>query len=93
MLRAKKIWFYTLAATIFTGSSAFAVDTLNKIDENNMKQGHWVYTNKMKNLPNYKEDQVVEEGDYDNDKKIGKWMRKSLPMKKTKFFTLFFTNY
>ena len=27
-----------------------------------MKQGHWVYTNKIKKLPNYNENQVVEEG-------------------------------
>lgn len=74
MLRAQKIWTFSLVVMIFTGSGVFAVDTLNLVDENNMKQGRWVYTNKMKNLPNYKENQVVEEGSYNNDKKIGKWL-------------------
>lgn len=72
MYWAKNISFKSLLVTIFMSGFAFAgLD--NKIDENNMKQGHWVYTNKQKNLPNYREDQVVEEGDYSDDKKIGKW--------------------
>jgi antitoxin component YwqK of YwqJK toxin-antitoxin module len=48
--------------------------SVNHIDENNMKQGHWVYTNLVKKLPNYKLNQIVEEGAYKNDKKTGKWL-------------------
>jgi antitoxin component YwqK of YwqJK toxin-antitoxin module len=50
------------------------MDTVNYVDENNMKQGFWVYTNKSKKLPNYKENQVVEEGNYTNNLKTGKWV-------------------
>lgn len=74
MLRAKNILTYTVLAAVLLGSKALAVDTLNRTDENNMKQGHWVFTNKMKNLPNYKENQVVEEGEFNDDKKTGKWL-------------------
>lgn len=45
----------------------------NSTDDNNKKQGHWVFTNKMKQLPGYKPDQIVEEGDYIDNKKTGKW--------------------
>ena len=61
---------------MISSNSVFAVamDTINRVDANNMKQGHWVYTNKMKRLPGYRDDQVVEEGDYQDDKKSGKWV-------------------
>ena len=73
MLKLRKILIYV----IFIGSSpsvfALALDTINKVDKNNMKQGHWVYTNQIKKLPNYLIDQVIEEGDYSDDSKTGKW--------------------
>lgn len=74
MLRAKNI--RRLIAVVLSAVCVplFANDKVNIVDDNNMKQGHWVYTNKDKNLPNYNNDQVVEEGDYDNDKKTGKWL-------------------
>ncbi|MDA9328498.1 toxin-antitoxin system YwqK family antitoxin [Flavobacteriales bacterium] len=64
---------YTILATLGLTLNVLAIDVANEVDENNLKQGHWIYTNKMKNLPNYKEEQVVEEGDYSDDKKTGKW--------------------
>ena len=73
MFKLRKI---LLSAIILMSSSsvfATAMDTLNKTDENNMKQGHWVYTNQMKKLPAYSTEQVVEEGDYSDDRKTGKW--------------------
>ena len=64
-----------LLSTCFIGRlDASSIDTLNYVDENNMKQGFWVYTNKSKKLPNYKENQVVEEGSYTNNQKSGKWV-------------------
>jgi antitoxin component YwqK of YwqJK toxin-antitoxin module len=74
MYWAKFKILYVISFVLLLNKGAFAVDTINRIDENNMKQGHWVYTNKMKNLPNYRDDQVVEEGNYSDDKKTGKWM-------------------
>lgn len=53
---------------------ATAMDTLNRTDVNNMKQGHWVYTNQMKKLPDYAAEQIVEEGGYSDDRKTGKWI-------------------
>ncbi len=74
MLRAVKI--RNIIAVVLSAMCLplLASDKVNHIDENNMKQGHWVYTNKDKNLPNYQQEQVVEEGDYENDKKTGKWL-------------------
>lgn len=71
MLKLRMI--YTILPILGLTLNVLAIDLPNEVDENNMKQGHWVYTNKMKNLPNYKEEQVVEEGDYYDDKKTGKW--------------------
>ena len=45
----------------------------NKTDDNNRKQGHWVFTNKTKGLPGYKDEQIVEEGDFENNRKVGIW--------------------
>ena len=59
---------------LFGKLNASSSDTLNYVDENNMKQGYWVYTNNMKKLPNYKANQVIEKGRYANDKKTGKWV-------------------
>ncbi|MAS51856.1 MAG: hypothetical protein CMD20_01500 [Flavobacteriales bacterium] len=73
MLNKSKIGFCLIVAYLFSCGDVSAIDTLNHVDANNMKQGHWVYTNKIKKLPNYKENQVIEEGDYADDKKTGKW--------------------
>ena len=48
-------------------------DTINREDNNSLKQGKWIVTNKIKNLPDYEEDQKVEEGVYKDNKKVGKW--------------------
>ena len=48
-------------------------DTINYVDASNFKQGHWKVSNKIKKLPGYKDDQMVEEGRYVNSKKEGVW--------------------
>ena len=48
-------------------------DTINVIDENNLKQGFWRIFGKMKKLPGYEPDQVVEEGNYESSRKQGLW--------------------
>ncbi|MCB9360649.1 MAG: toxin-antitoxin system YwqK family antitoxin [Flavobacteriales bacterium] len=48
-------------------------DTINMIDENNLKQGFWRIFGKMKKLPGYEPDQVVEEGNYESSRKQGIW--------------------
>lgn len=48
-------------------------DTTNLIDDQNQKQGYWVFTNLQKKLPGYKPKQKVEEGYYLDNRKQGKW--------------------
>jgi len=50
-------------------------DTINRIDMNNLKQGHWIYYGKDKRLPNYADDQIVEEGEYIDNRKNGIWKK------------------
>ena len=49
-------------------------DTINYTDEQNKKQGYWVFTNEQKRLPGYQPNQKVEEGYYVDNKKEGKWV-------------------
>ena len=46
----------------------------NIIDGNNLKQGHWIYYNDVKKLPDYRPNQKVEEGDYIDNRKNGNWI-------------------
>lgn len=48
---------------------------LNYIDENGMKQGHWIYTNAEKKLPGYRDDQLVEEGYFKDNLRVGVWKK------------------
>ncbi len=50
-------------------------DTINKVDESNFKQGHWIYFGNMINLPEYKPEQKVEEGKYQDNRKDGIWVK------------------
>ncbi|MCB9173036.1 MAG: toxin-antitoxin system YwqK family antitoxin [Flavobacteriales bacterium] len=77
----KKILYILLpifVCSISTAQSALKYevvngDTINVIDENNLKQGFWRIFGKMKKLPGYEPDQVVEEGNYENSRKQGLW--------------------
>ncbi len=48
-------------------------DTINKVDVEGKKQGFWIIFNRTKKLPDYKDDQKVEEGKYLDSKKEGLW--------------------
>lgn len=64
--------------SISTAAQSFEIvqgDTINRIDENNLKQGFWKIFGRMKRLPGYEPDQVVEEGNYKNSRKMGLWKR------------------
>lgn len=50
-------------------------DTINYIDENNLKQGFWKIFGRMKKLPGYAPDQVIEQGNYKNSRKNGLWTK------------------
>ncbi|MFH1319275.1 MAG: toxin-antitoxin system YwqK family antitoxin [Bacteroidota bacterium] len=53
----------------------FNNDTTNRTDANNLKQGYWIYFGKHKNLPGYNKDQIVEEGNYTDNRKTGIWKK------------------
>ncbi|MBL4577583.1 MAG: toxin-antitoxin system YwqK family antitoxin [Flavobacteriales bacterium] len=50
-------------------------DSLNQIDENNLKQGFWIFYGRDKRLPDYDDDQKVEEGRYLDNRKSGIWKK------------------
>jgi antitoxin component YwqK of YwqJK toxin-antitoxin module len=50
-------------------------DQTNYTDPNGLKQGHWIYKNDVKKLPNYDPAAKVEEGDYKDNKKMGMWVQ------------------
>jgi antitoxin component YwqK of YwqJK toxin-antitoxin module len=58
-------------------------DTINYIDESNLKQGFWKIFGRMRKEPGYEPNQVIEQGNYDNSRKQGLWT-KFFPSGKTK---------
>jgi antitoxin component YwqK of YwqJK toxin-antitoxin module len=48
-------------------------DTLNRIDEQGRKQGHWRVEAPNADKPGYVNGQLIEEGRYTNSKRIGTW--------------------
>lgn len=72
MMLLKRTYFGILL-TFLALSSMAQNDTVNLVDDNNLKQGHWVITNEEKKLPGYAPNQVVEEGRYKDNRKSGKW--------------------
>ncbi len=81
MSRMKKILYLFIPifiCSISVGQSlpSFEIsdgDTINYIDENNLKQGFWKIFGRMKKLPGYEPDQVIEQGKFDNSRKQGLW--------------------
>jgi len=68
-----------ILVTFFVGSAqsfeANSGDTLNVRDSNNHKQGWWQVFNKDGKYKGYDSNQLVEEGDYLNNKKSGVWTK------------------
>jgi len=58
-------------------------DTINVVDENNLKQGFWKIFGNMRKLKEYEPDQLIEHGKYANSRKQGLWT-KFFPSGKTK---------
>lgn len=72
--------FLIVFLTMFnpTFSQTFQIyngDTINLVDANNMKQGHWIYFGNMKSLPGFAPDAKVEEGEFTNNRKNGTWIK------------------
>ena len=69
---------FFLTLHFFSGAQSFQLlngDTINRLDTANMKQGRWMVYNKTKKLPDYTDDQLVEEGNYVDGKKEGVWKK------------------
>ncbi len=60
-----KEFLYILTFLLIAGSVFGQKDTLNKTDENNLKQGYWIVTDEN--------NKKIEEGKYLNDVKTGLW--------------------
>lgn len=77
MILMKKIILVTFFITYHIAlAQSFEIvgnDTINYVDEQNLRQGFWIILNKIKKLPGYKEDAKVEEGNYKDSKKVGLW--------------------
>lgn len=65
--------FGTVKATNPQGEASS--DSLNVIDENNLKQGFWIFYGKDKRLPDYEDEDKVEEGRYTDNRKSGIWKK------------------
>jgi len=74
---------FICSISVGQGFEIYEGDTINRVDENNLKQGFWQIFGRMKKLPGYEPDQVVEEGKYENSRKQGFW-KKFFPNGKVK---------
>lgn len=79
-LKISLVGFLTLLFAFFSSgdlrAQTFEIengDTINRTDASNLKQGYWKVYNKIKKLPGYEDDQLVEEGSYVDNKKEGVW--------------------
>lgn len=52
-----------------------AQDTLNRLDEQGRRQGYWRVQAPKEDKPGYADGQLIEEGRYANNKRVGTWRR------------------
>ena len=71
-MKVSIILFITLLFS-FVGNSQN--DTLNQIDENGKKQGHWIYYGKDRPEAGYPANGKIEEGPYKDNRKEGIWIK------------------
>jgi antitoxin component YwqK of YwqJK toxin-antitoxin module len=62
-------------SSIAQGTGFGQKDSLNHRDLNNEKQGHWIVYNENGKYKGYEDGQLVEEGEYVNNKKSGIWSK------------------
>lgn len=51
------------------------LDSINQVDENGLKQGHWIIYGHMKKDKTYASEAKVEEGTYESNKRTGLWKK------------------
>jgi antitoxin component YwqK of YwqJK toxin-antitoxin module len=69
------ICFLIAISAIAQGNGIHQRDSLNHRDLNNEKQGHWIIKNQNGKYKGYSEGQLVEEGEYVNNRKSGTWTK------------------
>lgn len=75
-MKAKSVLTYILILTTFWATSAQSSnDTINQRDASNQKQGWWKVLNTDGKFVGYEPNQLVEEGEYVNNKKVGVWTK------------------
>lgn len=52
-----------------------AVFSENEVDDKGWRQGFWQITGEMSRAPGFKKTQIVEEGNYENNKRVGLWKK------------------
>jgi antitoxin component YwqK of YwqJK toxin-antitoxin module len=67
--------FGTLLLVLISSFSCFAGEEINSVDANGKRQGYWKISGAMSLEDGYRDDQIVEEGHYESDKKIGVWKK------------------
>lgn len=74
--KEKKSFIVTLCMVcmVFFSGLIFG-QKINKKDETGKKQGHWIYLGKDRPGAGYPENGKVEEGDYEDDRKEGVWIK------------------
>lgn len=73
MFKLKRISFVTLLVLTGFAAAQSANDTINKTDETGKRQGYWIITNAIAQLPEYAPTSKVEEGRYIDARKEGLW--------------------
>lgn len=69
---------WILLTSFFLYSSATSIaqsDTVNQVDEDGRKQGHWIYYGKDRPEAGFPADGKIEEGPYLDDRKHGYWYK------------------
>ncbi len=79
-MKVKSILTYVFVMTAFMVTSAqssesFSGDSINVRDASNQKQGWWRILNNDGKYKGYESNQLVEEGEYVNNKKTGVWTK------------------
>jgi antitoxin component YwqK of YwqJK toxin-antitoxin module len=66
---------FLLISILLLANIAVAQDSINAIDENGKKIGHWQFLAHQRNVIGYDSLEVYEEGHYVNNRKIGTWCK------------------
>lgn len=67
--------FNMLLLMLSISFTCIAGEEINAVDANGKRQGYWKITGAISLEDGYRDNQVVEEGNYENDRRIGLWKK------------------